>query len=144
MNSHNSPRTPNVDISIPGASKNTTKIPRIDTQEKEERVKTGKKANFWAPFGAPLFPGFGPPPFGVLANFGRRKKKCEFWAPTLNLQAPLFLGLGSSLRGPTFFCPTLQAPTMTHTRSKNGLANIGLARSGFGPNWPGENHDGQK
>ena len=56
--------------------------------------------------------------------------------------SPLFLGLGPHpFETPSPVWPTFQSPTMTHTRSNNGLAKIGLAKKGFGPNWP--NQDGQ-
>ena len=78
---------------------------------------------------------------------------CTFGALGLS---PLFLGLGPTLRGPhpsgprapllgtpTFFWVwprTLWGPTMTHTRSRYGLAQIGWvkvgwAKIGFGQNW---------
>ena len=76
-------------ISGPRRFKNTTKIPREDLQEREERKKIvageGKKsAKFWAPHpsgphpsgfhpsgphpSGPIFSRFGPPPFGALPS----------------------------------------------------------------------------
>ena len=85
--SHNNPRTPNVHIWGPGASKhhqNSTRRPP-ERQKKSETVagKGRKSAKFWAshpfgapPFGDPLFqvwpPPFGAPPFGAgLARVGQ-------------------------------------------------------------------------
>ena len=51
--SHDSPRTPNVHISGPQPSKNTTKIPRVDLQRGKKRTNFAagegkKRAKFWA------------------------------------------------------------------------------------------------
>ena len=71
---HGSPRTPNVHISGPLRFKTPTKIPRNDSQEREERKRIvagdGKKKREILgppPFGAPPFgaPPFGAPPFGA-------------------------------------------------------------------------------
>ena len=72
--SHDSPRTPNVHISGPGAS-NTTKIQREDTHRDKKRTKTGaggkKKGKFALP--PPLHPSWpcplGAPSFGSLRVF---------------------------------------------------------------------------
>ena len=85
------------------------KTPRERDKKNEMGAEEGKKksAKLWAP------PPFGAPPFG----------------------APLFLGLPPSLPRPHPQPPPPRGPTMTHTRSKNGLAQIGLAEIGFGQNW---------
>ena len=60
----------------------------------------------------------------------KKKKSAKIWAP--HPSGPITSGLHFF----SGFGPTLWGPTMTHTRSKNGLAKIG-----FGPNWP--HQDGQ-
>ena len=73
-----------------------------------------------------------------------KNRGAKFWAATLRcptLRAPffgvpLFLGLGPHPFSPSPPCvahlprPTFQGPTMTHTRSNNGLDKVGLAQIG--------------
>ena len=93
------------------------KTPRERQKERKWVREREKKAqNFWPP-------PFGPPPFGPHSS-----------------GSPVFSGFGPSPFEPLPRAwPTFQSPTMTHTRSNNGLTQIG-----FGQNWPGQNHDGQK
>ena len=76
-----------------------------------------------------------------------KKKNAKCWAT--HPSGPHPSGLHPS--GPDFFLglgPTVWAPTLTHTRSRNGLAKIGLAKVGlakigFSQNWPGQNWSNQ-
>ena len=83
-------------------------------REGEERMMSRaapQRPTLWGPpFGAPPFraPPFGTPPFGAP----------PFGAPPFVV--PLFSRFG----------PTIQGRTMTHTRSKNGLAKMRLAQIG--------------
>ena len=82
------------------------KFPREDTQRETKRAKIGAR-------------NFGPPPFAA-PPFGPHSSGSHFfWVWALTLLAPL----------PRAW-PTFQGPTMTHTRSNNGLDKVGLAQIG--------------
>ena len=115
--SHDNPKTPNVHISGSRRFKHHKKIhERTSKRERKKNMEgEGKKErNFGPPTlrGPTLSPPFGTPPLR---------------GPTL--PGPIFSGFG-----PTF------GALMTHTRSRNGLDKIGLAKiqnvqNWIGPNW---------